>query len=171
MWGATYVENARYIQDRFQFTHPVWGATEIESRELDVARPFQFTHPVWGATLSPLMHRLDYFRFNSRTPCGVRLSTDDKAHNSTSGFNSRTPCGVRRVVSWTLLALKMFQFTHPVWGATIVQITIVIDEQGFNSRTPCGVRPRCPKVRINRGLDDDELRMGDYEWVYSVRWR
>ena len=42
---------------------------------------------------------------------------------------------------------------------------------GFNSRTPCGVRPRCPKVRINRGLDDDELRMGDYEWVYSVRWR
>ena len=22
------------------------------------------------------------------------------------------------VVSWTLLALKMFQFTHPVWGAT-----------------------------------------------------
>ena len=25
---------------------------------------------------------------------------------------------MRRVVSWTLLALKMFQFTHPVWGAT-----------------------------------------------------
>ena len=23
----------------------------------------------------------------------------------------------------------MFQFTHPVWGATIVEITIVIDEE------------------------------------------
>ena len=91
------------------------------------------------------------------------------------------------------MKLIMFQFTHPVWGATSKYVTKQFRQivsihaprvgcdngialctcriKCFNSRTPCGVRPRCPKVRINRGLDDDELRMGDYEWVYSVRWR
>ena len=34
---------------RFQFTHPVWGAT---SEQIDANKDmqFQFTHPVWGAT-------------------------------------------------------------------------------------------------------------------------
>ena len=51
--------------------------------------------PRVGCDLSPLMHRLDYYRFNSRTPCGVR---PNKRRTSTNN--------------------RGFQFTHPVWGAT-----------------------------------------------------
>ena len=35
---------------------------------------------------------------------------------------------------------EMFQFTHPVWGATLNHGSMG-DASGFNSRTPCGVRP------------------------------
>ena len=84
-----------------------------------------------------------------------------------TGFNSRTPCGVRPLkMLMRLEFLVMFQFTHPVWGATlknghsehiiIVSIhaprvgcdqmvqTIVSGMLGFNSRTPCGVRQATP---------------------------
>ena len=35
---------------RFQFTHPVWGATIGKALHKWGMLPFQFTHPVWGAT-------------------------------------------------------------------------------------------------------------------------
>ena len=34
----------------------------------------------------------------------------------------------------------MFQFTHPVWGATLQLHDLCSDTQRFNSRPPCGVR-------------------------------
>ena len=34
----------------------------------------------------------------------------------------------------------MFQFTHPVWGATGKRAICMEIETSFNSRTPCGVR-------------------------------
>ena len=34
------------------------------------------------------------------------------------GFNSRTPCGVRQWARMNEMQDKMFQFTHPVRGAT-----------------------------------------------------
>ena len=125
----------------FQFTHPVWGATEQWQRTLymqDVSihaprvgcdlfrgggngngQKFQFTHPVWGATF---------------------------------------------ITSFFHFYYEMFQFTHPVWGATNMQqwrrqlsiVSIHAPRVGcdsvatcarqatrsFNSRTPCGVRLR-----------------------------
>ena len=123
---------------RFQFTHPVWGATTGVSSSL-ACEMFQFTHPVWGATLQSV-----------------------RAWRCRTGFNSRTPCGVRPFVDLVILAPLRFQFTHPVWGATtrfyllISQRTVSIHAPrvgcdlrtyespprylGFNSRTPCGVR-------------------------------
>ena len=82
------------VKVEFQFTHPVRGATSAS-----VMRPvtclFQFTHPVRGATIeigfpgtswpvsihAPRAGCDNYdhpnpppnHRFNSRTPCGVRL--------------------------------------------------------------------------------------------------
>ena len=100
----------------FQFTHPVWGATVTASKKSGL-QWFQFTHPVWGAT-----------------------STDDKAHSSTAGFNSRTPCGVRLDTQNDLRNFGVFQFTHPVWGATYSAHRSQAYQRGFNSRTPCGVR-------------------------------
>ena len=73
MWGATYGTPAEPLfkavsihaprvgcdvvkigqqaeEEKFQFTHPVWGATIPGlDGELPVYE-FQFTHPVWGAT-------------------------------------------------------------------------------------------------------------------------
>ncbi len=79
---------------------------------------FQFTHPVRGATHVIINQRMISKCFNSRTPCGVRLSclvatacqnhvsihapragcdADSEYCSSTVlRFNSRTPCGVRR---------------------------------------------------------------------------
>ena len=37
---------------RFQFTHPVWGAT-ARLHTAQLKEEFQFTHPVWGATAMP----------------------------------------------------------------------------------------------------------------------
>ena len=87
--------------------------------------------------LTPPFHPIS---FNSRTPCGVRRRYCLYAR-SIRCFNSRTPCGVRpytrlgfkpasrvsihapRVGCDVLTKLmsvmvKLFQFTHPVWGAT-----------------------------------------------------
>ena len=36
-------------EQKFQFTHPVWGATH-KDKVGSPLRTFQFTHPVWGAT-------------------------------------------------------------------------------------------------------------------------
>ena len=37
----------------------------------------------------------------------------------TQGFNSRTPCGVRLIYRpRQKMPVCLFQFTHPVWGAT-----------------------------------------------------
>ena len=38
------------IKTKFQFTHPVWGATDVDNLLAKVQPVFQFTHPVWGAT-------------------------------------------------------------------------------------------------------------------------
>ena len=124
----------------FQFTHPVWGATtsshlcvyplgvsihaprvgcdhEVQQVRLEL-RAFQFTHPVWGATTIP--HKTDCLspRFNSRTPCGVRLNNAwaDARSDKVSIHAPRVGCDLTR---WKQRgAWAEFQFTHPVWGAT-----------------------------------------------------
>ena len=148
-------------------------------------------------------------RFNSRTPCGVRLIhllqyTVVKMFQFTHPVRGATVVGNRHSLSslvsihapragcdpFQLLAglyRILFQFTHPVRGATemgqlipfLCQVSIHAPRAGcdllkrlltlivksFNSRTPCGVRHRCPKVRINRRLDVDPLRIEDYKRV------
>ena len=81
--------------------------------------------------------------------------------SSKTGFNSRTPCGVRLLNQHLRRSRMVFQFTHPVRGATSVHEHPKAQHRSFNSRTPCGVRLRCSKVRINRGLDDNPLRTVD----------
>ena len=78
---------------------------------------FQFTHPVWGATEFIGIHKKPSTGFNSRTPCGVRPPIFD-GRGRTKCFNSRTPCGVRLGDAFKSVRQPLFQFTHPVWGAT-----------------------------------------------------
>ena len=58
---------------------------------------FQSTHPMRGATLYTLAAASSGKDFNPRTPCGVRPDTIASYCSSvTPNFNPRTPCGVRR---------------------------------------------------------------------------
>ena len=144
----------------FQFTHPVWGATSL-AVERTVSTLFQFTHPVWGATVVVVGVGavFDVSIHAPRVGCDWTL----KMISVTLGcFNSRTPCGVRRIKGFKEFLDVQFQFTHPVWGATVIcgcptsirsvsihaprvgcdnkAMLIYIILNSFNSRTPCGVR-------------------------------
>ena len=65
-----------------------------------------------------------------------RRDVYDPAHR----FNSRTPCGVRLVTASMVSLSILFQFTHPVRGATRGGREYCPTLTSFNSRTPCGVR-------------------------------
>ena len=146
----------------FQFTHPVWGATNGEEPSVAFAK-FQFTHPVWGATQlvtdSPqglrvsihaprvgcdYRYKINYNtlkRFNSRTPCGVR-PYDAEPWSASDAVSIHAPrVGCDRDLIEGDEQLDKFQFTHPVWGATMLGQMLVVTSNGFNSRTPCGGRP------------------------------
>ena len=125
-------------------------------------RKFQFTHPVWGATSAVCLPHPISASFNSRTPCGVRPERC-KAMLSKEKFQFTHPVWGATRAPRTKRTTDAFQFTHPVWGATIsarrlersyvFQFTHPVwgaTQQShhfwrldcFNSRTPCGVRRR-----------------------------
>ena len=108
---------SRDISKEFQFTHPVWGATKQfkrmnEMQDVSIHAPRVGCD--WISIYSILLRRC----FNSRTPCGVRLTCNrqvtpryvsihaprvgcdvwsEKQKVQSDSFNSRTPCGVRRL--------------------------------------------------------------------------
>ena len=130
---------------KFQFTHPVWGATDpynnvgrtcivsihaprvgCDSATKDSANPpltFQFTHPVWGATWHIAL-----------------LSVDSEV----SIHAPRVGCD--KLFHAQHFPEHRFQFTHPVWGATHSTHPSDTRTERFNSRTPCGVRPHLPRL-------------------------
>ena len=108
--------NNQYAQASFNSRTPC-GVRLSWRRCINTHRLFQFTLPVWGATSTPphgtaqgrvsihaprvgcdgrhdTAQRHAMSRFNSRTPCGVRLSVC-YVLVARMCFNSRTPCGVR----------------------------------------------------------------------------
>ena len=79
---------------------------------------FQFTHPMWGATVVSVSDAVVDLVSIHAPRVGCDLIRRRKNGTSTR-FNSRTPCGVRLVVGLsTGDHQRLFQFTHPVWGAT-----------------------------------------------------
>ena len=143
VWGATATHRQWLQPIPLQFTHPVWGATTYGTAST-VPRVFQFTHPVWGATHNDA-YRTDFdivsihaprvgcdtadlaevgFSFSvsihaPRVGCDQDQNTPTKVSPS---FNSRTPCGVRPRVPTYAGISEVFQFTHPVWGATFYHL-------------------------------------------------
>ena len=126
----------------FQFTHPVRGATITHSSRCYVLI-VSIHAPRAGCDFFSPCHLLLVYRFNSRTPCGVRRGAHTRAHTATR-FNSRTPCGVRLCpLVWDVISQRVsihapragcdignevlkllwhwFQFTHPVRGATYIE--------------------------------------------------
>ena len=73
---------------------------------------------MWGATAK--VDRLEVDKIVSiHAPRVGRDTLIEVPTSQTEGFNSRTPCGARRPDHIDLGKVTVFQFTHPVWGATI----------------------------------------------------
>ena len=108
------------IRELFQFTHPVWGATHgfpraSSNQSVSIHAPrvgCDHTEDVIRTTTAVSIHA-------PRVGCDVRADVGDITFKR---FNSRTPCGVRHEERIKALATLMFQFTHPVWGATASKV-------------------------------------------------
>ena len=160
MWGATDAQDVTALDNQFQSTLPVWGATTNISRmisrlifqstlpvwgatTLSEVRPeagvFQSTLPVWGATRSLMSGFVRIKHFNPRSPCGER-PRDFTLLMKRIHFNPRSPCGERPVTAAGIHAAAQFQSTLPVWGATPeVELGSGLLLY-FNPRSPCGER-------------------------------
>ena len=93
------------------------GVRPSRSIHVTATREFQFTHPVWGATpADPNTGGNQNVSIHApRVGCDASLAC---LASSERCFNSRTPCGVRLETGTGHGLVDVFQFTHPVWGAT-----------------------------------------------------
>ncbi len=123
---------------RFQFTHPVWGATCARCCGGYVG-VVSIHAPRVGCDRDGLRSWTTSRSFNSRTPCGVRLRCL-VSDTWTYGFNSRTPCGVRLVCKKSASQLWGVSIHAPRVGCDKRKVTLKRKQPRFNSRTPCGVR-------------------------------
>ena len=100
----------------FQFTQPVWGATESEGVSLEGVNPFQFTHPVWGATISVFIITRHIAVSIHAPRVGCDFNIRYKASNN--WFQFTHPVWGATYFGLATSNGDVFQFTHPVWGAT-----------------------------------------------------
>ena len=132
---------ARHDQERFQSTHPVWGAT-LGVLVSVIATDISIHAPRVGIDhgLAPQRDNLAG-DFHPRTPGGVRPGPGPPVSSSLWGFQSTHPVwGATMSVVWGVMCgiisihaprvgcdvlywyrdttEKGFQSTHPVWGAT-----------------------------------------------------
>ena len=168
--------------EKFQFTHPVRGATVVNNFG-EGSTIVSIHAPRAGCDI---LITWNYFlaKVSIHAP---RAGCDNRQYVVIYGlirFNSRTPCGVRLPRYLAMALSRKFQFTHPVRGATVrllddahtLQVSIHAPRAGcdldisgvsrvsdvsihapragcdnlvvveflpkicFNSRTPCGVR-------------------------------
>ena len=140
------------------------GVRRLQGNHRATAQRFQFTHPGRGATEVFGLPRSSFTRFNSRTPGGVRPTTKS-LDDAILRFNSRTPGGVRQLpVRQVRSALKVSIHAPregcderaKKYGDCYPYVSIHAPREGcddnsqtdkspmwrFNSRTPGGVRPQ-----------------------------
>ena len=115
--GATHNAYRRVSRPRCFNSRTPCGVRLVSARLSASAAVFQFTHPVRGATslLSSLFTRSTVSIHAPRAGCDIAIEIKSVVENR---FNSRTPCGVRLGGLSCLGVKDGFQFTHPVRGAT-----------------------------------------------------
>ncbi len=139
--GATLISPLLVNCSMFQFTHPVRGATVIK-RYVRIGIRFQFTHPVRGATRCN-QRVLSLRSVSIHAPRAGCDRMHLEVYEPFQCFNSRTPCGVRHDALVSLEIIFLFQFTHPVRGATgwvsvcpsPLSVSIHAPRAGCDSRT------------------------------------
>ena len=97
---------------------PREGCDTIVGTNMPADIEFQFTHPGRGATIRLLLRLALTACFNSRTPGGVRLQTEEsrRVREDVSIHAPREGCDAPGLSS--TCAGAGFQFTHPGRGAT-----------------------------------------------------
>ena len=171
---------------QFQSTRPLRGATARARRPgatapisihaplagCDVRRtlclylkdsPFQSTHPLRGATGSHALF-VQQGRISIHAPLAGRDRRWSRTCSRWCYFNPRTPCGARHGCVSSISAMRLFQSTRPLRGATGAAKGITAGQaisihaplagrdmqcrgtafagRHFNPRAPCGAR-RC----------------------------
>ena len=101
--------------------------------------------------------------FNPRAPCGARPNAHITIDKPLVNFNPRAPCGARQMLPQYEGAVKRFQPTRPLRGATSSKDNKIANfgfqptrplrgatkssktrstqRKNFNPRAPCGARP------------------------------
>ena len=134
-------------QHIFQSTHPSWGATIEYLNNVDENSVISIHAPIVGCDNQNLVSFIHHIHFNPRTHRGVR-PLNNKLVEYVKDFNPRTHRGVRPwrinfdeeaksisihapivgcdagiLLSGAAL-FKIFQSTHPSWGATMIVIIV-----------------------------------------------
>ena len=127
--GNTVFTNSRYFNPRTPC-----GVRRAKRISRSRTERFQSTHPVWGATgrRCTTLGLIDISIHAPRVGCDMRLS---ELHFNPKHFNPRTPCGVRPNRIRTISLSRRFQSTHPVWGATAI-CPVVIYTDGISIHAP-----------------------------------
>ena len=108
--------------------------------------------------------------FNPRAPCGARRPPCPLCPAGPY-FNPRAPCGARRTARRAILAVRGFQSTRPVWGATPAFAAAHVRQRHFNPRAPCGARLG-PALSLSPSLliSIHAPRVGRDQGMNPVRW-
>ena len=118
---------------------PIVGCDPSEYLTTVLVQRFQSTHPSWGATLNQ-NGQIEVYDISIHAPivgCDKDLLKffDDKIN-----FNPRTHRGVRLGDNVLQFDADAFQSTHPSWGATNRSYILNLEITNFNPRTHRGVR-------------------------------
>ena len=115
---------------------PRVGSDDQKSRNSTNNKKFQSTLPVWGATVfySPVFSI--FYHFNPRSPCGERLF-ERLVNQMAIRISIHAPrVGSDPNATFLFVAIKKFQSTLPVWGATTPLLRLVSQVLLFQSTLP-----------------------------------
>ena len=154
------------LDERFQSTLPVWGATTLRVSDTQLFI-FQSTLPVWGATPGYSVVWCQTRYFNPRSPCGERLGQPlwisdrlaisihaPRVGSDTScltrsqplyDFNPRSPCGERRRPGDSDRAGKNISIHAPRVGSDQDFVIKAPAPAPFQSTLPVWGATRCPR--------------------------
>ena len=126
---------------------------------------FQFTHPGRGATPEFSLYSCFAPRFNSRTPGGVRPSSDMRDYGKVWFQFTHPGRGATVSYAWGRADAK-FQFTHPGRGATFQGIP-----QGFELEVSIHAPREGCDIHGAPRLDSDDQFQFTHPGRGATRWR
>ena len=129
------------LDERFQSTLPVWGATTRYKFSRRYSFLFQSTLPVWGATTLRVSDT-QLFIFQSTLPVWGATPGYSVVWCQTRYFNPRSPCGERLGQPLWISDRLAISIHAPRVGSDTSCLTRSQPLYDFNPRSPCGERRR-----------------------------